>query len=147
MITKAFVALLFVTNIDDTLAGSFPQDVIDNADNLNDSDIMTIGKDQNSFKKIFQRLYRICKCTEIAQEEATEYNFDDPYDQKLYVRDNIKEKIKMSKRTNACSEIFYSIMDIMVNIWYYFLFNLHILVYNYFGGFIVIIIQAVGFYA
>ena len=66
MITKAFVALLFVTNIDDTLAGSFPQDVIDNADNLNDSDIMTIGKDQNSFKKIFQRLYRACKCTEIA---------------------------------------------------------------------------------
>ena len=71
MITKAFVALLFVTSIDDTFAASFPKDVVDNADQLNDSGIMQIGKDQNSFEKIFKRLCRSCNCTEFEAAEAT----------------------------------------------------------------------------
>jgi hypothetical protein len=36
MVTKAFVTLLFVTNIDDLFAQQLPQDVKDNADNVND---------------------------------------------------------------------------------------------------------------
>ena len=43
MITKAFVTLLFVTNVDDQFAQFIPQDIIDNADELNDSDKMYIG--------------------------------------------------------------------------------------------------------
>lgn len=87
MITKAFVALLFVTSIDDTFAASFPQDVLDNADQLNESGLMKITTDQNSFKKIMKRLYRKCTCKDKAAGPATEYNLDHPYDQKLFARD------------------------------------------------------------
>ena len=44
MITKAFVTLLFVTNVDDAFAKSFPKDVIDNADALADQGLF-IGQD------------------------------------------------------------------------------------------------------
>lgn len=40
----------------------------------------------------------------------------------------------------------YTILDLFVNIWYMFIFNLHILFYNYFGGFSVVMIQAIGYY-
>ena len=62
MITKAFVTLLFITNIDDTFAKSFPKDVLDNADALNDSDMMILGKDENTFKKIYLRYWRDLGC-------------------------------------------------------------------------------------
>lgn len=52
----------------------------------------------------------------------------------------------MKRRIGACGQILYAFLDLLVNCWYYLLFNLHILVYNYFGSFIVIFIQAIGLY-
>lgn len=56
MITKAFVTLLFVTNVDDQFAQFLPQDILDNADDLNESEKMFIGVDNNSLRRICKRI-------------------------------------------------------------------------------------------
>ena len=52
MIIKSFVALGFVTKIDDMFSENFPVEIKDTAANL----VLVIGKDQNTNKKIFKRL-------------------------------------------------------------------------------------------
>ena len=58
MITKAFVTLIFVTNIDDLFAQSFPQDVLDNDEELNKAKVLKVGSDDNSFGMLYKRLKR-----------------------------------------------------------------------------------------
>lgn len=52
MIIKSFVALGFVTKIDDMFSENFPVEIKDTAANL----VLVIGKDQNTNKKIFKRI-------------------------------------------------------------------------------------------
>lgn len=52
MIIKSFVALGFVTKIDDMFSENFPVEIKETAANL----VLVIGKDQNTNKKIFKRL-------------------------------------------------------------------------------------------
>lgn len=52
MIIKSFVALGFVTKIDDMFSENFPAEIKDTASNL----VLIIGKDQNTNRKIFKRL-------------------------------------------------------------------------------------------
>lgn len=52
MIIKSFVALGFVIKIDDMFSENFPNEIKNTASDLR----LTIGKDQNTFKKIWNRL-------------------------------------------------------------------------------------------
>ena len=54
MIIKSFVALGFVTKIDDMFSENFPAEIMDTASKLK----LVIGKDQNTFKKIWKRFKR-----------------------------------------------------------------------------------------
>ena len=56
MIIKSFVALGFVTKIDDMFSENFPAEIKDTAADLT----LVIGKDQNTFKKILKRI-RVAK--------------------------------------------------------------------------------------
>ena len=56
MITKAFVTLIFVTNIDDLFAQSFPRDILDNAEKLNKAKVLRVGNDDNAFPVLWKRL-------------------------------------------------------------------------------------------
>ena len=51
-----------------------------------------------------------------------------------------KAEKKNKNRVGICMQIVYAFLDILVNIWYSFLFNIYILVYNYFGGMLVLFI-------
>lgn len=51
MIIKSFVALGFVIKIDDMFSENFPNEIKNTASDLR----LTIGKDQNTFKKILKR--------------------------------------------------------------------------------------------
>lgn len=64
------------------------------------------------------------------------------------MEEEIVNKFKQIKKykTNRFWMILFAVCDLVVNVWYHLLFNFHILVYNYFGGITVIIIQAIGFY-
>ena len=53
MIIKAYVTLLFVTNIDDLVAGTFPEEVFNNAELLNESKSLKVGKDENTSQKVW----------------------------------------------------------------------------------------------
>lgn len=52
MIIKTFVALAFVIKIDDMFSENFPDEIKNTAEDLK----LTIGKDQNTFKKTWRRL-------------------------------------------------------------------------------------------
>jgi len=52
MIIKSFVALGFVIKIDDMFSENFPNEIKNTAADLR----LTIGKDQNTFKKIWRRV-------------------------------------------------------------------------------------------
>ena len=52
MIIKSFVALGFVTKIDDMFSENFPVEIKETANNLQ----LIIGKDQNTNKKILRRI-------------------------------------------------------------------------------------------
>ena len=52
MIIKSFVALGFVTKIDDMFSENFPAEIKETASDL----VLIIGKDQNSYKKIVNRI-------------------------------------------------------------------------------------------
>ena len=146
MITKAFVTLLSVTNIDDIFSQFLPVDILENADELNDSDKMYIGVDNNTLKKICGRIFNSLKGEELTDNLDIAYNLDDPVQKSVYFKNKFRSERKLRRRVNVCWQILYAFLDILVNIWYYLLFNLHILVYNYFGGLIVIFIQAIGLY-
>lgn len=77
MITKAFVTLIAVTNIDDQFGGFLPDDIIENADELNDSDKMIIGEDKNTFQKIFNRVKRSLNNEHLDDNQVNKYHFND----------------------------------------------------------------------
>lgn len=52
MIIKSFVALGFVIKIDDMFSENFPNEIKSTAADLR----LTIGKDQNTFKKVWRRI-------------------------------------------------------------------------------------------
>ena len=52
MIIKSFVALGFVTKIDDMFSENFPAEIKETASDL----VLIIGKYQNTYKKIFKRI-------------------------------------------------------------------------------------------
>lgn len=52
MIIKSFVALGFVIRIDDMFSENFPNEIKKTAEDLT----LTIGKDQNTYKKIWRRI-------------------------------------------------------------------------------------------
>ena len=52
MIIKSFVALGFVIKVDDMFSENFPDEIKDTANAMT----LTIGKDQNTFKKIWKRI-------------------------------------------------------------------------------------------
>jgi hypothetical protein len=51
MIIKSFVALGFVTKIDDMFSENFPQEIKETSENLT----LVIGKDQNTYSKLWKR--------------------------------------------------------------------------------------------
>jgi len=57
MIIKSFVALGFVTKIDDMFSENFPQEIKDTAKDLT----LVIGKDQNTYSKIWRRFRKARK--------------------------------------------------------------------------------------
>ena len=44
------------------------------------------------------------------------------------------------KKLTPVWQIWFAFLDTLVNLWYSFLFNTHIMIYNYFGGLIVMFI-------
>lgn len=52
MIIKSFVALGFVIQIDNMFSENFPEEIKSTANDLE----LQIGKDQNTFKKIYKRI-------------------------------------------------------------------------------------------
>jgi len=57
MIIKSFVALGFVIRIDDMFSENFPKEIKDTAEDL----VLIIGRDQNTYKKIWRRIKRARK--------------------------------------------------------------------------------------
>ena len=56
MITKNYVTLAIILSIDNLFGSSLPEDIKANAKYINDNSIMKMGRDQNTFSKIWKRL-------------------------------------------------------------------------------------------
>ena len=93
-ITKAFATLMFVTGVDDMMAGSFPEDIKENAEKMNKQQILKMTKDHNSYSKICRRTKRnVLSC--------------------------VGKKSSRSKRKScSCLDFFNEMLNIVVNIWY-----------------------------
>lgn len=61
MIIKSFVTVAFIVKIDDAFAGTLPESIKANADNINENNPLTFGPDNNTFAKIWQRI-KLLKC-------------------------------------------------------------------------------------
>ena len=60
MIIKSFVALMFVVNVDNQFSDGFPKDIKAVAKDIT----LIVGKDQNTYKKIFKRIKRAVQSKE-----------------------------------------------------------------------------------
>jgi hypothetical protein len=61
-IIKAFATLGFIVLIDDMFANNLPAEVHENAEKMNEMKLLKLGKDHNSFKRIFRRIWRSVSC-------------------------------------------------------------------------------------
>ena len=118
------MALSFIVNIDDMFSGSLPAEVRENAKILNKAKALKLTHDFNSFKEINQRVKMILKSA---------FRFTD--DETL---------IYMKKKKQP--GLGYEFANVLVNIWYHVLVNFQIILFNYFSGFLCILIQIIGFY-
>jgi hypothetical protein len=119
-ITKDYVTIAFVLNIDNMFAGFLPDDVKTNAKKLNSSKVLKMGKDYNTYKLIWKRFKRTWKRTE--DEFADEVRVD----------------------TQAYSR---ELANLLVNFWCGLVINFQVIVYSYFAPFMSIIIQFIGYYS
>ena len=74
LITKSFVVLGFVVNIDDMFASSIPRDIIENANTLNENNKLKLTKDYNTFTAIYHRLISRKNRVEPEIENEFEHN-------------------------------------------------------------------------
>ena len=58
MITKSYMVLGTVCNIDNSFASGLPKEIFDNAKKLNSQHALKITEDSNSFSKILKRLIK-----------------------------------------------------------------------------------------
>ena len=56
MIIKSFVTLSMIATVDQKFADSLPKSIKENAKKLNELKILTLGKDNNTTKKLFRML-------------------------------------------------------------------------------------------
>ena len=113
---------MFVTGVDDIMAGSFPEDIVENAKKMNKAQVLKMTKDHNTFSKILRRSKRnILSC--------------------------VGKKSSRSKRKSCeCLDFFNELLNVVINIWYSILNNFQIVIYNYFVWIICFMVQYVGFY-
>ena len=98
-ITKAFATLMFVTGVDDIMAGSFPSDISDNAERMNKAQLLKMTKDHNTYTKIFRRLKRnLLSCVG-------------------------KKSTRSKRKACSCLDFFNEMLNIVINIWYALLNN------------------------
>ena len=57
-IIKSYVTIGFILNIDNMFTGNFPQEVKQNAEKVNDSKVLKMGTDYNTFSKVYKRFKR-----------------------------------------------------------------------------------------
>ena len=70
-ITKAYVAMSFIVNIDDMFSGSLPKEVKENAKILNQTKALKLTHDYNSFKEIKYRVKMMLRTRLRFQDEET----------------------------------------------------------------------------
>ena len=116
LITKSFVALGFVVNIDDMFAASIPLDIKKNAERLNQGKKLKLTKDYNSFKEIFSRL------------------------------SSKKNKVATEQKKAPDPTLIDEMINILINLWYQVIINLQLIIINYFAGMACVIFQIIGFY-
>ena len=56
-----------------------------------------------------------------------------------------KVMFRLYKHKNDVSALIYNLVDLMINMWYSVVMEFSIIIYNYFGGIMVIVIQMVGY--
>ena len=105
-------------------SGSLPAEVRENAKILNKSKALKLTTDHNSFKEIRRRIKMYFKSLfGYTDEETLIYN-------------------KKKKQPG----LLYELANIIVNIWYHLLVNFQLILFNYFSGFLCVLLQIVGFY-
>ena len=98
MIIKSFVALMFVVNVDNQFSDGFPKDIKSVSKDIT----LIVGKDQNTYKKIYKRLRRA-------------------------ISDNVEVPIWRSF-INVCVNILYSFILNFYIVFYYYFMPLYIII-------------------
>ena len=62
MIIKTFVTLSSISTIDERFVNSFPPSIMENAERINELELLKLGKDNNSTKKLFKKLKQTKFC-------------------------------------------------------------------------------------
>lgn len=89
MITKGFVTLMMITKIDDSFAGTFPEEVFENAKELGMSGQLKIGEDNNTTSKVCKRFTLSCRNCFKRKEtnlESANHNFGGGNQKKLHIK-------------------------------------------------------------
>ena len=108
MITKSYMVLGTICNIDNSFAGGLPKEIFDNAKELNEQKALKITHDANSSSKILKRLLR-------------------------------------PKRGCSLELIFSELGNFVINIWIFLIQNFLIVIFNYFGALLVLVVQFLGY--
>ena len=102
LITKSYVTLGTICNVDNSFAATLPKEVFENAKKLNQEGALKIGEDHNSMKKIVKRFKKKGGC--------------------------------------SCYVVTSSLVDIWINMWIFIIQNFLVVIFNYFGAHLVLIV-------
>ena len=117
-IIKAFATLGFIVQIDDMFAAYLPTDIIKNANQLNSSGILVLSKDHNTLPKVWRRLKQgTCRTRRFGSKS----------------------------QGNPLVVIGQEMSNIGINIWYWTILNLQVILYTYFIGIISVTVQILGY--
>jgi hypothetical protein len=124
--------------------------VHDNAEDLNkDLNAMNITTDNNTTHHVFGRLYRriFAPQNEIipAQHEEDFQKLPKSRRMSKLTKDHLESKKRQSK-LSAFETVLVFLCDFIFNVIYFLCLALQKTVFNYLGGFLVIIIQMAGYY-
>ena len=108
MITKSYMVLGTICNIDNSFASGLPKEIFDNAKMLNKQKALKITHDNNTSSKIIKRLLK-------------------------------------PKKGCSLNLIFSELGNFVINIWIFLIQNFLIVIFNYFGALLVLLVQFLGY--
>ena len=140
-IIKTFVTLSFIVNIDDMFAATLPSELSANFKELNKSGLLKISENQNTLPMILRRLgvsfCSICKFNTFPKIPDSDLTDE-------LVKQIQKQYLEDKQRPSFCRVLIDSVIEIITNVYYFIIFNIWVIFFQYFGGAFVIVTQIAG---